>query len=358
MNNIIGLICSILMLVSCDGQPNTPEINPPPVDTEASQISLPTEIPTHEPTPVLPWVHAGGEKIAFVHEGRLHLMNLDGSQREEMLDDLEIKDNDYPHWSPDGKQIVFVSSSGKQRDDIFIVDVHTGRMTNNSNNTSRDFGPSWSPDGTQLVFSSWRERGGYRIYVQDLVGGESEELTQGVYLKADPIWSSDGQAREAISGPVGVHDLLHNLMPVWSPDGERIIYLSGVIASGDWDIHMMNADGSDKVPLIVKFNVLVYPPAWSPDGRYLAFVASSGEGNREIYLWDFEEEKLIRLTNNDFREGSPSWSPDGQWLVFSASRRIEDDTVDQGLYVVRADGSGWAQIPGTGPGDWAPAWQP
>jgi TolB protein len=317
---------------------------------------LPTDTPTVEPTPVLPWVHAGGEKIAFINEGRLYLMNLDGSQREELLPDININKFNSPRWSPDRIKIAFVSRTKEQQEEIFLIDIHTGTVKNISDHPSRDFGPSWSPDGSQIVFYSWRERG-YRIYTQPVDGGESVELTEGVYLDADPIWSSDGQAREVVIG-YG-HDLLHNMMPTWSPDGKQIIFLSGVIASGKWDIHIMNADGSEQIPLIVKFNVVTYPPAWSLDGRYLAFAISPDGGpDREIYLWDFEEEKIIRLTDNGFREGSPSWSPDGEWLVFSASRRIGDDTVDQGIYVVRVDGSGWAQIPGTGPGDWAPAWQP
>jgi TolB protein len=74
-------------------------------------------------------------------------------------------------------------------------------------------------------------------------------------------------------------------------------------------------------------------PAWSPDGRELAFSSNRG-GNWEIYVLNLLSGETRQITDYSGFDGSPNWSPDGQWLVFESYR---DNNLD--LYIVRADGS-------------------
>ena len=60
-------------------------------------------------------------------------------------------------------------------------------------------------------------------------------------------------------------------------------------------------------------------PAWSPDGRELAFDSVRG-GNRDIWMIPVEGGEARRLTEHPNVDRSPSWSPDGKWLVFESNR--------------------------------------
>lgn len=60
-------------------------------------------------------------------------------------------------------------------------------------------------------------------------------------------------------------------------------------------------------------------PAWSPDGRQIAFTGDK-DGNREIYVMNADGTGLVRLTDNTVEDGTPSWSPHGRQIAFA--RRV------------------------------------
>ena len=99
------------------------------------------------------------------------------------------------------------------------------------------------------------------------------------------------------------------------------------------DIYVMNADGSGTRRLThnARYNA---EPAWSPDGRKIAF-RSTRNGNRDIYVMNADGSGKRNLTRNPAQDGSPSWSPDGRRIAFISDRdgRLE-------AHVMNADGSG------------------
>jgi Tol biopolymer transport system component len=100
--------------------------------------------------------------------------------------------------------------------------------------------------------------------------------------------------------------------PDWSPDGARIAYVSG--EDGNPDIHVMDADGTNKVQLTT-YPFSDYDPAWSPDGTRITFVSfREGEGSRQIYVMDAVPEsplnRPVRLTGTlNASEETPDWQP-------------------------------------------------
>ena len=128
--------------------------------------------------------------------------------------------------------------------------------------------------------------------------------------------------------------------PIVNPDitPDENVPLPGRIAfasdrDGDFEIYMINADGTSLVRLTESKGV-DYPSSWSPDGRKLAFV-SNRSGSYNIYVMSVDgSEPTVQLTLDSEGTGSPNWSPDGRKLTFVTERRDSYNT-----YIISVGGS-------------------
>jgi Tol biopolymer transport system component len=124
--------------------------------------------------------------------------------------------------------------------------------------------------------------------------------------------------------------------PVWSPDGDRIAFVSWY--DGDQNIYLMNTDGSSVTQLTSDPFRYFYifrdaddkHPAWSPDGKRIAFVSGrnasifSPQAWSDIYVMDANGRNVVRLTGKDknlkpdtlYGYYQPTWSPDGKRIAF------------------------------------------
>ena len=121
---------------------------------------------------------------------------------------------------------------------------------------------------------------------------------------------------------------------------------------GQYDIYLMNPNGSAQI------NLTNHPandtgPAWSPDGRRLAFVSTRNDNNEEIYLMDRDGTGIVRLTFDQGIDRWPTWSPDGMQIAFQSDRGGNWD-----IYVMSADGSGQRPITDHPTSDRWPDWSP
>jgi TolB protein len=191
--------------------------------------------------------------------------------------------------------------------------------------------PCWSPDGRRLAFAR-HETGGTRIrqYVLDV--GPPSALRR-LTARQSPEYNG-----------------------VFSPDGTRlllvVISLSGT--QGNLDIASVGGDGSDLKTVVGDQGKLSHQdwPAWSPDGRRLAF-SSTHEGNQEIYTAAADGSDLIRLTQSPGLDAHPCWSPDGQSIAFATDRWAGLE-----LAAVRPDGTGLTRLTHSPGLDDYPAYSP
>ena len=133
--------------------------------------------------------------------------------------------------------------------------------------------------------------------------------------------------------------------PTPMPASGRIAFQS--YRDGNWEIYVMNADGSDVTRLTDNY-AEDWHPSWSPDGRRIAF-NSDRDGDHEIYVMNADGSEVTRLTDNEAGEWDPSWSPDGRRIAFHSGNEI---------YVMNADGSGVTQLTNNEAGNWGPSWSP
>ncbi|WP_311064142.1 Tol-Pal system beta propeller repeat protein TolB [Halomonas sp. DWK9] len=106
------------------------------------------------------------------------------------------------------------------------------------------------------------------------------------------------------------------MSPAWSPDGRKLAYVS--FETGKASIYIQDVNTGQRVQA-TSFDGINGAPTWSPDGRRIA-MSLSKDGQPEIYVLDVANRSLDRITQSNSIDTEPAWSPDGRSLIFTSDR--------------------------------------
>ena len=238
-----------------------------------------------------------GERGAF--NTRIAYVTTDRKSKNDTVYELQVADSDgfhpqtilrssqpimSPAWSPDGKQLAYVSFE-HHRSQIFIQNVASGARHVVASYPGIDGAPAFSPDGKRLAMTLSKD-GSPDVYILNLSTGHLRRLTD------DP--SIDTEA-------------------AWMPDGKSLVFTSD--RGGGPQIYQISADGGQAKRLTFDGNYNAGASV-SPDGSHIAMVHGSG-GSYQIAVLDLKTGLLQTVSKGPLDE-SPSFAPNGSMILYAA----------------------------------------
>ncbi len=256
------------------------------------------------------------------------------------IDDyFQIREVSQPELSPDGQWVAYAVRTRMLKEDkneqrLWMISNHGGDPISLTAEGVSSSHPRWSPDGKYIAFLSARNNGKAQVLLLNRLGGEAAHLTD---------------------SPQGVDDF------EWSPDSTRLVLI--LRDPKPEDLEAAKEKDKDKPAAAAKPKT---PPPFVIDRLQFKrdTVGYLDRRRTHLYIFDVASKKTTQITSGDFDDAEPAWSPDGKSLAFTSNRSTPDPdaTYNSDIWVIASDtsdkGAHLTQIT-TNPGpDRSPAWSP
>ncbi len=245
--------------------------------------------------------------------------------------------------SPDGSRVAYVESLAGGKSAISITSakgpgasVHIG--AGDGKTACDEEAIAWSPDSKQIAFlSDCAKADQFQLYVAPAAGGPAKQATHLTGLLADPRWSPDGKHVALLF----TQNLPHRAGPLdpVPPD-------SGVLESKIYEQRIAVVDlATSLMRQISPANMYIYEYDWSPDGRTFAVSAAPGMGDNNWWIAQIYtvpaaggELKAVYKPPVERQIAEPRWTPDGKSILFIGGIMSDEGSTGGEIYRVGATG--------------------
>ena len=281
------------------------------------------------------------------------------------------------YFAPDGKRIIYQAeekATGNPFYQIFVQELETGRFRKISPGIGKCTCAYFRPDGKKIIYASshedpdsmaeqkaeysqrdedrknnihrrysWDFEPYMDIYEADPNGENLKRLTNTKGYDAEGSYSADGKRIVFTSQRSGDLQLwimnadgsnpqqlttakdCYNGGPFFSPDGTKVIFRADRDEKDRLQIYVINSDGSNEKQLTNNKQWVYWAPYWHPDGKHIIYTAADHSNPRErpnydLYWMNLETGKQTRITTDAGADVLPVFSPDGKKLMWTSSR--------------------------------------
>jgi Tol biopolymer transport system component/serine/threonine protein kinase len=203
-----------------------------------------------------------------------------------------------PAWSPDGKRIVF-SAADLRKAEIWSIGADGRDPVRLVKDQPYAFDPVYSPDGAKVYYCSWSGR-----------------LTYGIWSVALHA-AGRPQGLPSEEANIGALRLRHTAV---SGDGRRVAYSGQTLTSNLWSVDVAGSEAGGRPRPLTADTGKTSRPAFSPDGRKLAFDRGRPGNPTDLWVMDPSGGNALPVTTHRAEDHLASWFPDGRRLAFVSDR--------------------------------------
>jgi dipeptidyl aminopeptidase/acylaminoacyl peptidase len=263
-------------------------------------------------------------------------------------DHFELREVQDPQVRPDAKWVAYTVGKASLKEDkreerIWMVMMAGGDAIPLTAEDVSSSHPRWSPDGKYLALLSARDEGKTQVWLLNLAGGEAQRLTNLAQDVEDFVWSPDSRRLCLVFRDPTQEEVEEASDRAKEKEGEKVVEKKHK-AQKPWVIdrlqfkvdeigyldhrrnHFYVFDLATKsMTQITSGDYDEARPAWSPDGKQIAFTSNrSGDPDRNYNndIWVVAADNtdkgahLTQITTNPGDDNSPTWSPDGKWIAY------------------------------------------
>ncbi len=205
-----------------------------------------------------------------------------------------------PAFSPDGARVAFLWDGEKgDNPNVYVKETGNGKMWPLTADAAAKSSPAWSPDGRYVAF--WRQSADHAAWcLEPVAGGSEREIATVSHDRRPPLGNSQ----------------------YYSPDGQFLAVSDSSSLDEPLSIYFLKIErgGRQKITSPPAGTAGDSYPAFSPDGKTLAFLRTTSLATTDIHLLSLGGGQVRRLTFDNASIVGLAWTPDGREIVFSSRR--------------------------------------